>query len=586
MKHTNLEQSGIRNNGSGEAGAPASSFYRLSLRHFALGAGILFVILLFLVPIVKLLVLSFEHEALFSLKHYLDLLNEARTWKTLYSTCIIVGGSTLVSLILGVGIAWLLAYSDISRKPWLHLVVMLSFILPSYVVTLAWASFTSSQGPVAALLSLFAEDLIPWSIYSYGGIIFVMGIHHYPLVYLLTVGALRRIPRELEWASRAGGAGRWATFRKVTLPLAVPGIAGGGLLAFLASLDNFGIPAFLGIPANITVLSTLIYEQIAGFGPSAFARSSALAVLLGIIAVIGTIMQWLLQRKFHASETAYEDKNPRFSLGKLTWLWTFLVWFFLAVITFLPLISMMVNSLKKAYGLAFGRNNMTFDHYRFVLWENAKAHHAIGNSLTLSLVTVAVCLIAGTGFAYYRLKSPTPLAKWMEAAISLPFALPGIVFGLAMILTWMEPVPGWNPGVYGSISILFIAYVIRFMTLQVRSSISAFMQVDASVEEAARISGAGWGVVWKKILLPLTVPGLLAGALLVFLTALTELTVSSLLWSSGSETIGIVIFNFEQAGSTHYSTALSCVIVTLILILMVILQAVERTARNRNGGIS
>lgn len=161
-----------------------------------------------------------------------------------------------------------------------------------------------------------------------------MGIHHYPLVYLLTVGVLRRIPRELEWASRAGGAGRWATFRTITLPLAIPGIASGGLLAFLASLDNFGIPAFLGIPANITVLSTLIYEQVVGFGPSAFARSSALAVLLGIVALVGTSIQWFVQRSYKTSETACEDMVPRFQLGKRTGLWTGLVWLFLGVITF------------------------------------------------------------------------------------------------------------------------------------------------------------------------------------------------------------------------------------------------------------
>lgn len=583
--NTNLEQTGLRKNGSGADKAPNRLASRVWLQRIALGLGFVSVILIFVFPIMKLMALSFVHKKGTGLGVYIDLLSEARTWKTMESTLIIISGSTLVALILGVGMAWLIAYSNLSHKAWLHMIVMLSFIIPSYVVTLAWTSFTGVQGPIAEFLHLFSEDMKPWSMYSYGGIIFVMGIHHYPLVYLLTVGVLRRIPRELEWASRSGGAGRWTTFRTITLPLAIPGIASGGLLAFLASLDNFGIPAFLGIPANITVLSTLIYEQVVGFGPSAFARSSALAVLLGVVALVGTSIQWLVQRSYKTSETAYEDMLPRFQLGKRKWLWTGLVWLFLAVITFLPLVSMLMYSLKKAYGLPFGWDNTTMDHYRFVLWENSKAHHAIGNSFTLSLVTLIVCMILGTAFAYYRLKRPTLLVKGMDLVISLPYALPGIVFGLAMILTWMEPIPGWNPGIYGSMAILFIAYMIRFMTLQVRSSMTAFQQIDASAEEAARISGAGWNSVWRKILIPLTLPGILAGSMLVFLSALTELTVSSLLWSSGSETIGVVIFNFEQAGSTNYSTALSCVIVALIMILMILLQAVKWTAQRKGGAL-
>lgn len=583
--NTNLEQTGHHKNGSRADKAPTRLGSRVWLQRITLGLGFVTVILLFLFPIIKLMALSLVHKTGTGLGVYLDLLGEARTWKTMESTLIIVSGSTLVAIILGIGLAWLIAYSNLSHKSWLHLIVMLSFIMPSYVVTLAWTSFTGVQGPIAEFLHLFSEDMKPWSMYSYGGIIFVMGIHHYPLVYLLTVGVLRRIPRELEWASRAGGAGRWATFRTITLPLAIPGIASGGLLAFLASLDNFGIPAFLGIPANITVLSTLIYEQVVGFGPSAFARSSALAVLLGIVALVGTSIQWLVQRSYKTSETAYEDMVPRFQLGKKKWLWTGLVWLFLGVITFLPLVSMLMYSLKKAYGLPFSWNNTTLDHFRFVLWENAKAYHAIGNSLTLALVTLIVCMILGTAFAYYRLQRSTLLVKGMDLVISLPYALPGIVFGLAMILTWMEPIPGWNPGIYGSVAIMFIAYMIRFMTLQVRSSMTAFQQIDASAGEAARISGAGWSSVLRKILLPLTLPGILAGALLVFLSALTELTVSSLLWSSGSETIGVVIFNFEQAGSTNYSTALSCVIVALIMILMILLQAVKWTAQRKGGAL-
>ena len=160
--------------------------------------------------------------------------------------------------------------------------------------------------------------------------------------------------------------------------------------------------------------------------------------------------------------------------------------------------------------------------------------------------------------------------------IGIPYALPGTVLALAMIFAWMEPIPGWNPGIYGSIIILLIAYITRFLVLQIRGSMTAFMQVDPSIEEAARVSGSNGYFKWKQILLPLIIPGVLSGALFVFLSALTELTVSSLLWSSGTETIGLVIFNFEQAGYSTYSTAFSCIVVLLILLTFFILHFLQK----------
>ncbi|MFD0676790.1 MULTISPECIES: ABC transporter permease [unclassified Paenibacillus] len=538
--------------------------------------GIIFLIIFFLVPIGKLLYLSIQIKAGFSLGNYMEILQQARTWKSFKDTFIIVAGSTLVSVLLGVITACLMAYTDLLHKKVLHMAMLIPFILPSYVLTLSWSSFMGSQGLMAYILHLFNPAAKPWSMYSYGGIIFVMGLHHFPLVYMLTVGVLKKIPRDLEWASKASGAGRIKTFALITLPMALPGLASGGLLAFLAGLDNFGIPAFLGIPANISVLSTLIYEEIIGFGPTAFARGASLSVILGVVAVMGTLLQWLSIRKIKATDTVQVDELPRYHLGRFRKWVSALLWSLLTLVTVIPLFSMVVTSLKKAYGLPFKLSNLTFSHYSYILLENPKVWKSIQNSLTLSVTTLVICLVLGTLLAYLRVRRPSWFTKTAEIIIGIPFALPGIVFGLSMIFTWMEPIPGWNPGIYGSIRILFIAYVCRFLILQVRASITAFMQIDVSMEEAAHIFGANGWRKWAFVLLPLLLPGLLSGAFLVFLTALTELTVSALLWSSGSQTIGVTIFNFEQAGDTVYSTALSSLIVVLIAAGMGVLHIVQK----------
>lgn len=522
------------------------------------------VFLFFILPFIKLVWLSFLGEAGVTLKHYVSLFEEEKTWRILASTLIIVLGSTLLSVVLGFTTAWLIAYSDIRYKKILQILIILSFIIPSYIVSLAWAQLMSTNGILAQITSWK-----PWNMYSYGGIIIVMGLHHYPLVYLLTLSVLRKIPRDLEWASRVSGVGRWTTFKRITLPLSLPGLASGGLLAFLASLDNFGIPAFLGIPAQINVLSTAIYEEVVGFGPTAFARAASLSVILGVIALAGTWLQWKLLGNSKRQETVQEDYEPRFSLGKARNLVEWTMWGALGLTTLVPVCSMGITSLIKAYGLPARPENLTFKHYVFVLTESSKVQSAIQNSFYLAFVTTIICLFIGTAIAYWRVRKNSLWVRGLEIFIGLPYALPGVVFSLAIIFTWMEPIPGWNPGIYGSVTILFIAYTTRFMILQVRGSLTALLQVDPSMEEAAHVSGSSGIRKWKAILLPLMWPGVLGGAFLVMLTALTELTVSSLLWSSGSETIGVVVFNFEQAGSTSHSTALSSLIVLIIFISMI-----------------
>ncbi|SNX54236.1 iron ABC transporter permease [Thermoanaerobacterium sp. RBIITD] len=538
--------------------------------------GFIIVFVFFLLPIIKLIYLSFSFsKGLLTLNNYITIFSDHETWYVIRNTLIMIIGSLIISIFIGTVMAWIVAYSDIKHKKFINMLILSSFLIPSYIFTLSWTQLTYSNGLISILSKMIIGKSISINLYSMGGIIFIMGLVNYPLVYLLTASVLRRIPRDLEMAARASGADRLTILFKIIIPLSLPGILNGALLAFLASLDNFGVPAFLGIQANITVLSTYIYQQIIGFGPTAFAKGAVLSVILGIIALIGTFFIWLILRNFKQMETVTEDLNPRYHLRNYRKIVETLIWGFLIITIFLPLFSMLITSFLKAYGLDIDFSNLTFNHYRFILSDD-KTKNAIVNSFILSIVTTFICLIIGTHVAYSIVRKPSKLIKLLEMVIGLPYALPGIVMALSIILSWMEPLPGWNPGIYGTIKILFIAYITRFMILQVRGSITAILQVDTSVEEAASICGADQLIKWRKILLPLILPGILSGAFLVFITSLTELTVSSLLWSSGSETIGVVIFNFEQGGYTTNSTAFSSFVLLLIVIGSLFLFFIQR----------
>lgn len=549
-----------------------SSFSKNLIKAFIL----IIVFFIFIMPVLRLVIMSFIGDDGMTSDFYRDVLSSDRTWTVLSNTAIIVILSTLISSVLGIVFAWLIAYTDIRAKNIIQLFIFLPFIIPSYIISLAWVDFFGGQGTLNTILEWFGMASGGWNLYSFSGIIVVMGISHFPLVYLFTVNVFRRIPREMEHAARASGAGRWHSFKNILIPMALPGIASGTFIAFLGSLDNFGTPAFLGIPGNITVLSTYIYQQVIGFGTSSFNYAAVLSVVLGVIAVIGLLIQWFLLRKSKRIQTTQLDMEPRYHLGRKKYIIEFLISLFFLVTSIFPLLSMASSSFLNAYGLSFTPENLSLDNFEYVM-TSSSTYDAIMNSLKFAGVTAGIGLFIGTFIAYIRVRKGGNTIRTVETAITIPYALPGTVLALAMIFTWINPIPrvDWNPGIYGSAMIMYIAYFTRFLLVQVRGSITAFQQVDIEIEEAAQVNGSKAMVKWRKILIPLILPGVLSGTVLVFLTALTELTVSALLYSSTSETIGVSILSFQQSGYSLYANAFSTLIVLTIIVVYLILFTVQ-----------
>ena len=526
---------------------------------------LLLTFMVFINPILKLIYMSVRGESGLTLAHFHDILTAQRTWDVFANTLVMVTGSAILATVVGILFAWLMAYSDIRFKSLIQMGIFLPFIIPSYVSSLAWVQFFGRNGQLERMLKPVIDGFQALNLYSMQGIILVMGLTTYPLVYLFTVNAFRQIPREAELSARMSGASRWQAFRKITLPMALPGLVGGIFIAFLNALDNFGIPAFLGSSANINVLTTYIYQQVIGFGPTAFNKAAVLSVILGGVALIGVGIQWLILSKSQRLESQVSDMTPRYALGhKRIWVELAILLFFVMT-SILPLTALIISPLYKAIGRPLSLENMTWRNYQFIL-ESSRTREAMMVSVKLSLLTALLALVLGTLFAYYRVRKGDKVSRFLESAFTVPYALPGTVFALSMIFAWMQPLPGWNPGIYGSIAILYIAYFTRFLTLQIRSSIASFQQLDVSIEEAAAMSGDNGWVKWRKVLIPLILPTVLGGTFLVFLTALTEFTVSSLLYSSQSHTIGVSVLSFQQAGNLRHATAFSSLIVILILL--------------------
>ncbi len=521
------------------------------------------VFLIFVAPLLRLLLMSITEEAGYGFSNYARLLCENRTQRAIYNTLISGIFSTGFSVFWGSVFAFLTAYTNLKRKKLAEILILMPFIVPSYIITLSWTGLLSEKGILNQWLSVVGIGHI--NLYSMGGIIFVQGMCHIPLVYLILKTMLRRIPADLEWASMAAGFSRSQTMIRINLTLAAPAIASGAVLAFLAAIDNFSIPAFLGISSGIPVLSTYIYEKAIGFGPSSFSDAAVLSVLLSVIAITGTVIEGTFLHNGKTLESIREDSRVRIQMPPRVRktvecsLLGGLVGF-----NIVPLIFMIMSSLQNCYGLGYGKDNLTLDNYHSLLI-NPGVIKAMLNSLILASVACVVCIVVGTATAYLKIRKQNKAMKILEKSASVTYAIPGMVLALSMIFHWVEPLPGIRPGIYGTMTILAVAYVTRYLILQIKGSTNAMLTMEPALEEAALASGSPPLSMWIKILLPIMFKPVMASSFLLFLPAMTELTLSSILSAAGTKTIGLTIFNFHQAGDYSLSIAMSAIIVMVIL---------------------
>ena len=234
----------------------------------------------------------------------------------------------------------------------------------------------------------------------------------------------------------------------------------------------------------------------------------------------------------------------------------------------LPLAALLLTSLVPAVGVKLSAATATIENYRFVLLEHDASRRAFRNSFGLSATAAVTIVLVAVPLAYFLVWRRSRVLRAVSFAAELPYALPGVVLAIAAILVFIKPVPVLGVTLYNTVWILLFCYLARFLVLGLRPVISGVYQLDRTVEEAAQIAGARLLRRLRTIVLPLLAPAAAAGALLIFLTAFNELTISALLWSSGAETLGVVLFSFQQGGDSTYAAALATLTVAVTLVLM------------------
>jgi iron(III) transport system permease protein len=490
------------------------------------------------------------------------------TWTATVNTLVVGFGGTALAVVLGTFMALLVTLSDIRGRSMLVLCYVMPLMIAPQVTALAWLQLFGPASPFLKMIGMAPPLGSRNPLYSTEGIILLLGVQYGPLVFLLVRAGLRKLPRELIEAARSGGAGWFTVLRTIVLPLMTPSIVAAAALAFVSCVGNFGIPAFLGIPANYLVLPTLIYQKLAGGGPAVLGEAAFLSVLIGVIAMAGILGQEVMSRRrdYRISSTSL-PADP-YELGKWRLPVEVGMWLFIVLILVLPLFGLLLTSLVPGYGIPLGWATATLDNYRFVLFEHAAAQRSFFNSFALSIAAAAFAVLVAVPVGYLVAWGKQKWIRYVNLSIELPYALPGVVLAIAALLMFLRPIPFTGIQLYNTVWIILYAYLARFLVLALRPTVSGYHQIDRALEEAAQVAGAGLFTRLRTIVFPLVAPAALAGGLLIFMTALSELTVSALLWSSGSETIGVVMFSFEQGGDSSYAAAMSAITVSITFVLM------------------
>ena len=528
----------------------------------------LLIVLLSLAPSLRLLIEALSDLGQGSQAPLWKVLNAASTWRALWHSVYTSGLGMLIALVLGSLFAFVITLTDMRGKAWLVFCFMLPMMIPPQVTALSWLQLFGPASPLLKSIGMAPPLGSPQPLYSAEGIALLLGIQSAPLVFLALRTSLLSLPRELIEAARISGARQTQVWGHIVLPITRHGLIAGAAMAFISSLGNFGIPAMLGIPAGYYVLPTLIYQRMASFGTGVLAEMAALSLLIGILALAGVALQqyWMNRSRFGLG--GHSGRAHDFSLGRYRPLVTALLVGVLLVILVAPLAALAVSSLVPAMGVPLSVESITLNAYHEVIGRQGATWRAVRNSLWLAGGVALVLMLCSLPLAYRLQRLPPRLQQLTLSAIELPYALPGVVLAIACILLFVRPLPFINLALYGTLGLIFVAYLARFLVVCLKPVSASLAQLDPSLEEAAQLAGAG---PWRRlitILLPLIAPSLFAGGLLVFLLAVNELTVSALLWSAGNETLGVLIFNLDEGGESVLASAVSVLVVIMVASLM------------------
>jgi iron(III) transport system permease protein len=536
-----------------------------------------------LVPLVFLVWQSFltpqtaAKPAVFTLENYRTAYFSAETYRLFLNSVEYAAGTAVFSLCLGVALAWMNERTNTPFKRLFFALSIIPLVIPGILFTVSWIMLAS---PKIGILNiwlkwLFATDTVFFNIYSIPGMIWTDGLHYSPMAFLLMTAAFRSMDPSLEESALMSGASVLQIARQITLRLAWPAAFASLLILFVRSLESFEVPALLGLPVGIQVYTSSIYQAIHQY-PSQVGLGSAYAITLLMITSFGVFLQSRLS--YHGSRYSTvtgKGFRPRpMDLGNWRYLTAGLFILYFIVIVLLPFLVLVWSSLQKFYSAPSwaALSRVSLDSYRAIL-DYPQFWQTVENSLFLSLTTATIIILFGAVISWVVVRTRVQGRWLLDSLASMPLVFPGLVLGLSIMICYLYI----DIGVYGTIWIMLIAYVTRFLPYGMRYASTSMLQIHKELEESAAMSGASWTTAFRRVVLPLLKPGLLAGWIYVLIVSIRELSSSILLYSPGTEVVSIMIWELWQNGQYVELSALGVMLIILLFCLVMVAQFLGRT---------
>lgn len=537
------------------------------------GPVLALVVLLLLVfagaPLLAMAVQALDPAALSALADPVNL-------RALWNTVLLCLGTVAFSLVLGVPMGWLLGRTDLPGAAAWRVLLSLPYVVPPYIGAIAW---TWLLNPTNGLLNrgLSTLGLPVLDIYSLGGMVWVLGLFLAPFVFLGTADALSRIDPALEEAARMSGATRWQVLRDVTLPLALPAIGAGASFVAAFAAAAFGVPYLLagGAAQPDWVLSTRIYQALALDPATGRPVAAALSLVLLLVGVgLPTLARRLEGRRSFVSVTGKANRGGRIVLGRFTPLAVLGLSLYALVAVVLPLSTIALTSLMKGFGGGLSPDNLGLQHWSEVLLERPDTLDALLRSGLLAAAAATAATVIGGLVAWMAVRSPGRGSRAVASLARLPYAVPGTVLALGLLLCFSQEIrlillerATFTLALLDTAWLLGIAYTVKHLAFPVGTVQAALQGLDPALEEAARMSGAGWGRSLRDVVLPLLLPSVVASWFLVAMPAFSEITMSVLLYGPRTPVVGTVLFQLQSYADPPAAAVLAVVLTAVVLLL-------------------
>ena len=541
--------------------------YYFDIKWFVILAIVAFLVIFQVLPLVYLVYRSFFNSGSFSLEGFKRIYSYPLNWTCLKNTLITAGLAMVFGVILAFPLAWLVGRTNLYGKKFFRTLFVMTYMVPPYVGAMAWLRLLNpTVGTLnTMIMAVFNLEKAPFNIYSIGGLVWVLTTFYYPYAFITISRAMEKMDPSLEEASRISGASPFKTLVTVTLPLMLPSIVAAALLVFVAAASCYGIPSIIGAPGQIYTVTTRIVDYVYIGSQEGLTDATNLAVfLMGIALVVLYISNFVVGKREYITVSGKSTRPNIVDLGKWRIPITVIVSLFAIVVVAIPFATVFMTSFTMNMGKSiFEAGNITFKYWHTILTRKAilgSAQNSLISAVWAASLGMVVCLI----MAYLLKRTNVKGKRIPDFLITVGSGTPSVVIALALIMTMSGK---FVINIYNTMFIMVVAYMVKYMLMGMRTVVSAFSQISPSLEEAAQISGSGWLRRLKDVVFPLIVPSIVAGWFLIFMPCFYELTMSNLLYSNNTKTLGVELFTYQTYHSQQTASALASGILIMVIVL-------------------